>query len=74
MWLVRFGGFHGHGGAPKWVVFVREHPIKMDDLGGTSISRNLHLSASGALDKLGRPGHDQSEFLKRGSDAHRKTV
>ena len=28
------GGFHSHGGTPNsWMVFLIEHPIKMDDLG-----------------------------------------
>ena len=29
------GGFHGHGGTPKWLVykFVRGNPTKVDELG-----------------------------------------
>ena len=34
-----------HGGTPKGMVFVRENPIKMDDLGGTPISGNHHIIA-----------------------------
>ena len=25
------GAFQSHGGSPKWLVFVREYPISMDD-------------------------------------------
>ena len=26
--FMQFGGFHGHGGTQKWVVFVRGNPIR----------------------------------------------
>ena len=26
-----YGDFHSHGGTPKWMVFVGENPIGMDD-------------------------------------------
>ena len=31
--VVTYGGFHSHGDTPKWMVFVRENPDRMDDLG-----------------------------------------
>ena len=27
----RYGGFHSHGGTPKYMVYLLEKPIKMDD-------------------------------------------
>ena len=30
---IRDGGFHGHEGTQKWMVFVREKPTKIDDFG-----------------------------------------
>ena len=35
----RIGGF-----PPKWMVKIMENPIKMDDLGGTIIFGNTHMS------------------------------
>ena len=32
------------GTPPKWMVKIRENPIKMDDLGGTTIFGNTHIS------------------------------
>ena len=29
--VVPCGGFHGHGGTPKWMVYFMENPIGMDD-------------------------------------------
>ena len=29
--------------APKWMVKIMENPMKMDDLGGTTIFGNTHL-------------------------------
>ena len=35
-----FGGFHGHEGSPnRWLM---EHPLYMDETGGSPISGNLH--------------------------------
>ena len=42
-----------NGGTPKWMVFVRENPIKMDDLGGTPISGNPHILVMLDSKKLG---------------------
>ena len=40
-----YGGFHSHGGTPKWMVY-REHPIKMDDLGVALFWEPHHISGS----------------------------
>ena len=37
--------FPKKGGTPKWMVKIMEKPIKMDDLGGTPIFGNTHLSS-----------------------------
>ena len=39
-----FGGFHGHGGTPKWMVYWLENPIyKWMITRGTPILGNLHF-------------------------------
>ena len=38
----KMGGFHSHGGTPKWIVYFMENTIKMEDLG--AISGNFHIS------------------------------
>ena len=40
------GGFHSHGGTPIAGGFIREIPIKMDDLGVSPISGNPHMHHS----------------------------
>ena len=32
-------------GIPKWMVKIMENPIKMDDLGGTTIFGNIHIGS-----------------------------
>ena len=40
--VLRYGGFHGHGDTPKWMVYFMENPIqKWVMTGGTPISGNL---------------------------------
>ena len=42
-----YGGFRKWGYPNSWLVFVRENPIQMDemdDLGGTPVLGNLHIS------------------------------
>ena len=33
-------------GTPKWMVYNGKNPMKMDDLGGTTIFGNPHISES----------------------------
>ena len=37
-------GVSKNRGTPKWMVKIMENPIKMDDLGGTTIFGNTHLA------------------------------
>ena len=37
-------GVSKNRGAPKWMVYNGKNPIKMDDLGGTTIFGNIHIS------------------------------
>ena len=32
-----------NSGTPKWMVKIKENPIKMDDLGGTPIFGTTHI-------------------------------
>ena len=36
-------GVSKNNGTPKWMVKIRENPIKMDDLGGIPILGNTHI-------------------------------
>ena len=36
-------GVSKHRGTAKWMVKIMENPIKMDDLGGTTIFGNTHI-------------------------------
>ena len=38
-WSPRYGGFLSHGGTPRWMVKIKENPIRMDDMGGYSYFR-----------------------------------
>ena len=40
-----FGAFHGHGGSPKWLVYIYKGKsyLEMDDFGGNLIYGNPHL-------------------------------
>ena len=39
-------GVSKNSGTPKWMVKIMENPIKMDDLGGTTIFGNIHVAPS----------------------------
>ena len=50
-------GVSRNGGIPKWLVFVRENPLKMDDL-GVAIFQETTIWKAKAPSLTGRPDVD----------------
>ena len=58
-------------GTPKWMVKIMENPVKMDDLGGTTIFGNIHIDTTFIWWKISmakhRTGRMNSECFSRDS-------